>query len=412
MHKPPHAAAVCSCSFRCLLACLVGHDEGVSRWLAAALQAGEDPVGLAIEHRLTPLLYQCLHDRRLLAQLPPGRRECLQEFNRRVMLRQARAYHQVHGALDLLRQAGVTGVLPLKGVALAASLWPDPLLRHMDDVDLLVTPEALSAAEQALLGAGFSRTPGRWSPTPWEYHLPVLEKSGVGVELHWRLWPPSPLQPFSLPALSDLLPRATAATLLERRLDVPALADQLLIMAAGMAHDGFSTRLRHWADVYWLAQRLTEDDWRQVGELATPMRLTGELALVLRFVEELTGLTTPLIGESAAAVEAVWPRLQPLLWRRLTEPRPLRASLWLRVACSGYRWPADWRDSLPLYLREQLPHSHRAVALQRMGGGLVATGKLLARLGSLAGSAAARRALREELLISKLLWGLAQAEGD
>lgn len=410
MNPGSDALAVCSCSFRCLLSCLVGDQQGVAQWLSATLAAGEDPVALAGDHRLSPLLYQRLHDYGLLDQLPPGQRERLQASNRRVMLRQAAAYSAVHTVLDLLREADIE-VLPVKGVALAALLWPEPLLRHMDDVDLLLAPGDIQAAERLVLAAGFKPAPGRWSPSPFEYHLPIMEKAGAALELHWQLWSPSPLQPFSLPSLADLLPRARPAVLLERELPVPSPADQLLIVAAGLAQEGFSTRLRHWADLYWLAPRLTDKDWRQASELACEMRLEGMLVTVFRFLAELTGLQSPFAQQEASEeVEAAWQRLQPLLWRRLTEPRPLRASFWLRMALTGYRPAADWREELPEYLREQVPHGQSAVALQRIGGGAVAMGKLISRVGTLAISSAARRALREEVLISKTLWGLAERE--
>lgn len=404
--KPAPVNEACSPAFRCLLACLVDDHEAIACNLTASTEAGEDPVALAAEHRLAPLLYQRLHSAALLEQLPSEQRERLQSLNRRIMLRQATAYDGVHAVLDFLRASDLDA-LPIKGVALAALLAPAPLLRQMDDVDLLVDPESLQTAEHALRTAGYVAAPGRWSPTPWEHHLPLLQKGSVGVELHWRLWPVSPLQPFSLPSLDQLWARREHASLLERDLTIPAKADQLLMLVAAMAHDGFSTRLRHWADVHWLTQRFTDQDWGRVQEFASQMHMQGLLAIVLRFVEELTGVACPV---ACGDPEGAWQCLRPLLWRRLMEPDPLRPSLWLRVVLSGHRPADDWSESLPRYLREQLPQGQSAIALRRIGGGFAAAGKLFARLGTLALSGRARRALREELQIGSVLWQLAEED--
>src|SRR5712692_1144489 len=56
-------------------------------------------------------------------------------------------------AVDALRRRGMTPVL-LKGYGLASRCYPDPLLRPMSDVDLLVSPRSLPEARAALLEVG------------------------------------------------------------------------------------------------------------------------------------------------------------------------------------------------------------------------------------------------------------------
>lgn len=59
--------------------------------------------------------------------------------------------------LRLLKRWDAAGVqaIPFKDPALAVRLYGDPALRHFDDLDVLVRPQAFSAAKQVLLSLGY-----------------------------------------------------------------------------------------------------------------------------------------------------------------------------------------------------------------------------------------------------------------
>ncbi|MBE0582421.1 MAG: nucleotidyltransferase family protein, partial [Desulfofustis sp.] len=97
---------------------------------------------------------------------------------------------------DLLTTLVAEGLSPLviKGAALCHTLYPDPALRPMRDIDLLLAPEEAVRAQQVALSAGFDR---HGTPTPDDhYHLPPLVKTVEGmkvcIEIHRALYPDCP----------------------------------------------------------------------------------------------------------------------------------------------------------------------------------------------------------------------------
>lgn len=69
-------------------------------------------------------------------------------------------------ALTGLAAAGVEPIL-VKGAATAYTLFPEAGTRPMGDVDLVVPPAAIEAAERALAGAGFTRLAGDYERRPY-----------------------------------------------------------------------------------------------------------------------------------------------------------------------------------------------------------------------------------------------------
>jgi len=94
----------------------------------------------------------------------------------------ARAERQrrvLEDALAALAGAGVE-CIAAKGAATAGTLFPEPGTRPMGDIDLVVPPAAVKAAEGALAAAGFSRQAGDFQRRP--YHadwLPPGTDGGV-----------------------------------------------------------------------------------------------------------------------------------------------------------------------------------------------------------------------------------------
>ena len=68
--------------------------------------------------------------------------------------------------LAALAGAGVQAVVA-KGMSTAHTLFPEPGVRPMGDIDLVVPPAAVDAAEQALANAGFVRRAGDYERRPY-----------------------------------------------------------------------------------------------------------------------------------------------------------------------------------------------------------------------------------------------------
>lgn len=81
-------------------------------------------------------------------------------------------------ALAALAAAGVDAIAA-KGMATAPTLFPEPGARPMGDIDLVVPPRSIGAAERALAGAGFVRQPGDYERRP--YHADWLPPGADGA---------------------------------------------------------------------------------------------------------------------------------------------------------------------------------------------------------------------------------------
>lgn len=91
--------------------------------------------------------------------------------------------------LILFNQHQLTPML-IKGAALCQSLYSDPGLRPMRDMDILFSKDEVDRAQELLRGIGFTQST---APIPPEhYHLPSLHKSiddvKVCIELHRGLY--------------------------------------------------------------------------------------------------------------------------------------------------------------------------------------------------------------------------------
>lgn len=92
--------------------------------------------------------------------------------------------------LRLFNDNDIPSIL-IKGSALCTSLYDDPALRPMRDIDILVSKENVERAQGLLIDAGFVQST---APIPSDHHhLPSLHKTVNGVkicfELHCGLYP-------------------------------------------------------------------------------------------------------------------------------------------------------------------------------------------------------------------------------
>ena len=146
----------------------------------------------AYSHQVYPLLYRNLRDLGF-----PGVPETVQaELKGLFManaLRNQLLAEELARLLGLFSEAGIR-VVPLKGVALAQSLYGDTAARVCADIDLLVPPASLAQAIELILAAGyrnevsdpyFSKLVLRHG----RHFNAVRDGRGVSflVELHWEL---------------------------------------------------------------------------------------------------------------------------------------------------------------------------------------------------------------------------------
>ncbi|MFC1658046.1 nucleotidyltransferase family protein [Candidatus Omnitrophota bacterium] len=96
---------------------------------------------------------------------------------------------------NLLNKIGIR-IIPLKGIVLAKTLYPDIGIRPMADIDVLVQKKDLPFVEKQILQLGYRKQLKRLSEDYWKkyqchfvFYNPDKE---IILELHWTFAPPRP----------------------------------------------------------------------------------------------------------------------------------------------------------------------------------------------------------------------------
>ena len=167
---------------------------------------------LAALHRLQPLLH-AQHGSN--PALPAPIRQVWRDAHRAAALQAMSHRAALTDCCALLEQAGHAPIA-LKGAWLAAHAYPQPALRPMRDLDLLVPLAGVRAAYQLLLEAGYREAePPEMALEDvirLDKHMPVLiSPRGTMIELHHHLWEPDGRLDHASPATDEAALRSRAA---------------------------------------------------------------------------------------------------------------------------------------------------------------------------------------------------------
>lgn len=193
---------------------------------------------IAAQHRLQPQLFVRHRDNPLV---PEAVRIGWQAAHRLSAMTAMAQRAELAETFALLEGRGFAPIV-LKGGWLAAHAYADPAERPLRDLDLLVEPEHVLAAFDALLAAGYveARSP-EMSPADAlrldKHMVPLLAPRGTVVELHHRLWERDGRLDHATPAGQDDAIRARAIIAADG-LRYPAPPDMLahLIVHAVYSH--------------------------------------------------------------------------------------------------------------------------------------------------------------------------------
>ncbi len=389
---------------------------------AAKVADWEGVAAQAEAHGLAPLFY--VHARSAGVQLPPATKRKLQGlYLRHHHANQVRT-GVLHDILSAYHAAGVPALV-LKGAALAHTVYPEPGLRPMSDLDILVREGDLWRAQSLLAGLGFD-APLPAGPALAHRHLALaarrVEGLSIHVEIHHKLLSDyfdhaasfihlrSPARPISAPPERAAPPGASGilgADLTGFSAKRPVRSDWAELegltaplhpfdLAGLTAHtlsyeDTLGHLARHlashvnvwdfgrliWvADIVSLAERYAaEIDWEHVRR-RYPAVLT-----TLSLLHFMTPLSDDLLSRAAISLGRAphgigiefqgWPKTRRANWRQKGYRRVLRDTLfpsewWLRLRYQvGSTRPLFWYRWVrhPLYI---LGHVVRAI-LERLG---------------------------------------------
>lgn len=251
-------------------------------------------IEIASFHYVTPAISWCLNDR----DIPADVRDY---FSAMAALNGKRNGLMLSG---LERIAGILNAVDiepmlLKGAAmLAEELYPDPSLRFLGDLDILITAERSADAVAALTAAGFETKPSDVLPPPQHHHLPMLHdpETGAGLELHTRVMPQSA---DAVIATDWFCENARPAIFRRHRIRLPDATRNAahIIYHSEIFHGLYwlnKVQLRHLLDLAVIRARHEETiDWEEIDQRFSAAGFGEVLATYLDFAEKLFGQTAP-----------------------------------------------------------------------------------------------------------------------
>ncbi|MBA4416889.1 MAG: hypothetical protein C0392_03105 [Syntrophus sp. (in: bacteria)] len=245
----------------------------------------------AQRHGVAPFLWYTLHNTSDCPQPPSGIQETLRANYYTAVVHFMRREHELKEVLQTLTSAGVSVVL-LKGAAVAYSLYPNPVLRTMGDVDLWIPHTQIVPARQALHTIGYTihsqedhRPQALKDVLAGETQM-MRNRPGAGlVELHWNVYPGEWLRHTARIDETKIWARSVPIEGMNmRRLS----AEDLILHGSvhcAVNHQMSDGVVRTILDIV-LAQRTWEIDWEVLVRRAREWRVATAVWLVLSLVSE------------------------------------------------------------------------------------------------------------------------------
>lgn len=288
--------------------------EAWNRWADASDIGRPDPVVV----QLLPLVYRNLVDQGMedprLARLKP--------LYALTWASNQKTFEVLARTLALLDGEGVE-TLVFKGAALVPLHYRDPGVRGMGDFDLLVHPDRIPRATDALLGAGWKTF--YWRPdlfeARFEHALPFVDGDGFSVDLHAHL-----LMACCGPGDDDPFWDASReAKIAGRPAHTLCPTDHLVHACVHGLNWVRIPPLRWITDAVTIVRTADRIDWNRVEALARELEVARPLAAALRYLERNQGVPVP--DETIRRIERIpvsWlDRRRFDAWERNPRGRPL-----------------------------------------------------------------------------------------
>lgn len=298
-------------------------------------------LSIAEQEGMPPLLYRHLVESS--SHFPDSVRRSLFLLQRRHSVQQRLHTQALLEILDRFETAGITALL-IKGAALRYQLYPDPALRPMRDIDLLVHPDDANKAQSLLRSSGYKQST---APIPTDhFHLPSLHQTigdhPICVEIHRGLFPNCPPY-FQLPRFEQLL--ASSATItLNGRTALTMGPEETFIY---LYHHGIRTpltyescRLIHLADIIGFVEHYSASPvWKRI------MHITPHLARSVPALHHITPWDLDNIPAEIASSALLSKKLKTTAfdgWPRTRLKDYKRQGRSLRELCRDTFFPSCW----------------------------------------------------------------------
>jgi hypothetical protein len=247
-------------------------------------------LSLARRHRVLGLVLAALERESRISSLPPPAHQLLAHLAR--LRREAAWWDLERERVASAHERNGLSPVVLKGAALRATVYAEPMERPVGDIDLLVDPGAVDESLRCLQACGYSapRTEISRAYREHHFHIPMAHPNGFLVEVHWALR--RPRSPFRLDPLSFLRRSRVMEVRQHRWIRIPSPEDMLLHLSSQNVDEGFS-HLCRLVDVDRVIRASPALDWSYLAEAARALGLETALGLSLRLASALLGTQLP-----------------------------------------------------------------------------------------------------------------------
>ncbi len=259
---------------------------------------------LAQRERVQPILYWALEQNKEAFLVPPSILESLRSILRMNQIRNISIQYDLADHILPALEGKVNPVVVLKGGALAFTLYLNPGLRPLGDIDILVPPEQLDRVEQCLGEIGFHRdmqevAEGFDNLIRHHIHLGRRTPRPLHVEVHQRLfgtpsdWFTAPLEWFWTQTETYLIPNAhggvTTAWTFSPTANLIYLSGHLML-----SHGEARSQLLWFYDLHLILQKWSERiDWDLLVERAGELEWAPVVSAALEGVQKRFGSRIP-----------------------------------------------------------------------------------------------------------------------
>jgi hypothetical protein len=245
---------------------------------------------LAAGHRVTPLVYIALQP--AISSMPVEIGAQVRAQIDQVRAHNLRIASEVKRLAALLDAAGIP-TIPYKGVTLAERAYGSVFAREVRDIDLVVPPEKIDAARDALIGAGYRWLESFLTPrmertyrAQMTHYIFHHDETGMHVELHWTLMYAPTLKGG---ALRDLWARTTRGTFWGAPVTLLAADDELWALLLHGSKHGWSDAIWACDVVAWMKRFGADVHWDAIYARADAMGARRFVALGVLMVSAIMG---------------------------------------------------------------------------------------------------------------------------
>lgn len=247
-------------------------------------------------HALVGMAFSKLADAPGAALLPENFRAAVKKVYGLTALRMGLIHRNMFDLLNRLNAAGIEYMV-VKGPAIAFGVYPDPLMRVFNDLDLIIRERDWGKMHTFLEGLGFEQEeelpqpPPKLHPQMVFYETKYLSRSnGLKVEVHY----------------DDILNAGLAARDVEGfwsrsfwmeargvKFRVLSLEDQLIHLCAH-AHYHCYTRLNWFTDLAFFVRRSAGQlDWKSLLKIVAAEDIPQPVYYSLYYLDKLLGVSVP-----------------------------------------------------------------------------------------------------------------------